>query len=90
MPNLSDQVLKFEENKNQFDSRVLYEVDLSKNGKLFLEKNTFTYFFWNQHEVEQMHHPDNGGNSSDWENGVTVHFHSFKMEFIGALSLIHI
>ncbi len=84
MPNLSDQVLKFEENKNQFDSRVLYEVDLSKNGKLFLEKNTFTYFFWNQHEVEQMHHPDNGGNSSDWENGVTVHFHSFKMEFIGA------
>ncbi|HET6992884.1 MAG TPA: hypothetical protein VFJ43_16230, partial [Bacteroidia bacterium] len=82
--NASAPVLKFEENKNQFDSRVLFEVDLIKSGKLFLEKNCFTYLFWNQHEIEQMHHPDNGGKASDWENGVTVHFHSFKAEFLGA------
>ncbi len=77
-------ILKFEENKNQFDPRVQYEVDMSRNGKLFLEKNTFTYLFWNQDEIEEMHHPANGANPSQWQNGVTVHFNSFKAQFIGA------
>ena len=76
--------LKFEENKNQFDSRVLYRVDLMRSGKLFLEKNAFTYLFWNSHEIEQMHHPEDKSTASDWENGVNVHFHSFKAELLGA------
>jgi gliding motility-associated-like protein len=79
-------VLKFEENKNQFDPDVLYEVDLVKSGKLFLEKNCFTYLFWNPNDVERMHHPENGGKPTDWKDGVTVHFHSFKAEFLGANS----
>ncbi|CAN5427568.1 hypothetical protein BH09BAC5_BH09BAC5_02510 [soil metagenome] len=76
--------LKFEENKNQFDSRILFQSDLVHGGRLYLEKNCFTYLFWNQEQIERMHHPLDGGHPSDWEKGVTVDFHSFKAEFLGA------
>src|SRR6185295_11587708 len=84
LKNTETPVLKFEENKNQFDSKVLYEADLIKSGKVFLEKNTFTYLFWNAAEIEQMHHPADGTDPSSWTNGVTVHFHCLKAEFLNA------
>src|SRR4051812_36585263 len=70
--------LKFEENKNQYDSRVLYETDLVKGGKLFLEKNTFTYLFYNAEEIASLHHP-----GLEKINPI-VHFHCFKAEFINS------
>jgi gliding motility-associated-like protein len=84
LKNTEAPILKFEENKNQFDPKVLYEVDLIKSGKLFLEKNTFTYLFWNQDEIEQMHHPSNNADPAQWKNGVAVHFHCVKAEFLNA------
>jgi gliding motility-associated-like protein len=76
--------LKFEENKNQFDSRILYQADLARSARFYLEKNCFTYLFWNPEQFEQMHHPKDASTASSWENGVKVDFHSFKAEFVGA------
>ncbi|HEU4718486.1 MAG TPA: gliding motility-associated C-terminal domain-containing protein [Bacteroidia bacterium] len=79
-------LLRFEENKNQFDPRVVYEADLTRSGKVFFEKNAFTYLFWNADEIEQLHHPSpvNGVISPDQD--VTVHYHCFRAEFLGANS----
>lgn len=76
--------LKFEENKNQFDPRVLYQADLARGSRMYLEKNGFTYLFWDPEQIEQMHHPKAGSDPVSWEKGVTVNFHSVKSEFTGA------
>jgi len=74
--------LRFEENKNQYDPVVLYKTDLLKSGKLFFEKNTFTYLFVNADEINQQHHP--------WSAGVGVppsgiiHYHCFKTRFLNS------
>jgi gliding motility-associated-like protein len=81
--------IRFTENKNQFDSHVLFEADLIKGGKLFLEKNTFTYLFWNPLDIEQMHHPRHPmPTNADSKRGL-VHYHSFKASFLNSnLSVI--
>ncbi len=76
--------LKFEENKNQFDSHILFQSDLSHGSRMYLEKNCFTYLFWNQEQFEKMHHPKDASTASEWENGVKVDFHSFKATFLNA------
>ncbi len=75
-----EQTIKFEENKNQWNPKILYEAKLTKSGKLFLEKNTFTYLFWNAAEVENLHHPA----SATPIVNPAIHFFSFKAEFINA------
>jgi gliding motility-associated-like protein len=74
--------LKFEENKNQFDSHILYQADPARGSRIYLEKNSFTYLFWNPEQIEQMHHPKNADVQSD--RNVTVNFHAIRSEFIGA------
>ncbi|MDQ3111533.1 MAG: gliding motility-associated C-terminal domain-containing protein [Bacteroidota bacterium] len=78
--------LKFEENKNQFDSRVLYQSDIARGGRLYLEKNCFTYLFWNADQIAEMRHPhtnvsDAAANRND---STRVDFHCFKAQFLGA------
>lgn len=79
--------LRFTENKNQFDSRVLFEAELIKGGKLFLEKNTFTYLLWNPHDIEQMHHPKRSPLPGE-KRGI-VHYHSFKASFLNSNPSVH-
>ena len=76
-----EETLKFTENKNQFDARVLYEAKLTKCGKLFLEKNTFTYLFWNADELEALHHP---ATSTPPPGIPAIHYFSYKAEFLNA------
>jgi hypothetical protein len=40
-------IIKFTENKNQWDKNVLYRAQLD-GGVLFLEKNCFTYNFYDK------------------------------------------
>jgi len=76
--NQAEPTIKFTENKNQWNANVLYEANISHGGKLFLEKNTLTYLFWNGEEMENLHHPHYTLPTT------SVHFHSFKSEFINA------
>ncbi len=68
-------MIRFDENKRQWDSRVLYRADIP-GGNIYLEKNAFTYFLYNKDEVAALR-PHRASDSSF--NG-TVHFHSFRAE----------
>lgn len=59
----------FEENKNQWPNQVLYQADI-RGGRLFLEKNTFTYVFKDNYD---FHFPTNVP--------ATIKFHSLKVDF---------
>ncbi len=85
IPKVELPVLKFEENKNQFDSRVLYQSDLSRGGRLYLEKNCFTYLFWNPEQVADLHHPHDAATAAAIKrDGATINYHCFKAQFLGA------
>lgn len=80
---------RFAENLGQWKSPVLYELRFNQ-GTLFLEKNTFTYSFWDAHVLEQY--------IGDHEHGIAGHLnpngpslipcHAFKMHFEGALAKV--
>lgn len=78
-------VLKFEENKNQFDSRVLYQSDLGRGVRLFMEKDGFTYLFWNSDQVEEIHHPHKRPETGAPQGSKSlIDLHAFKATFLGA------
>jgi gliding motility-associated-like protein len=74
--------LRFEENRNQYDPVVLFKTDLLSNGKLFFEKNMFTYLFVNGEDLEQQHHPWHAG-AGHPTTGI-IHYHCFKTEFLSS------
>jgi len=65
----------FEENKNQWPKQVMFEADFG-GGKLFLEKNTFTYLL-----IEKVNFHDFAKNDKE---PLTVHYHSFKVNFLNS------
>lgn len=65
----------FEENKNQWPEQVMFEADFG-GGKLFLEKNTFTYLF-----IENVNFHDI---TRDENIPPLVHYHSFKVNFLNS------
>lgn len=68
--------LRFIENKNQWDEKILYNAKLWA-GDLFLEKNTFTYYFFNPDDLKKVHHLKDTGS-------FTIHAHAFKEVFLHA------
>ena len=82
--------LNYIKNNGQWNSKVLYQADF-RGGKLFLEKNAFTYLFYPQDGLRRLHpHQETNsstGNekiSSNSGDGITLNFHVVKMEFIGS------
>jgi gliding motility-associated-like protein len=72
--------LKFEENKGQWNTKVLYMTDFS-GGRLFLEKNAFTYALYNPGEVSRVH---DAWAENRHAADTVLHCHSFKMNFVNA------
>src|SRR4051812_36707657 len=72
--------IKFTENKSQWDKKVLYRAQLD-GGALFLEKNAFTYNFYDK---ERLRHNHAGQNSNDIRTG-PIRSHAFRMTFLNAL-----
>ncbi len=62
----------FEENKSQWPRQVMFEADFG-GGKLFLEKNTFTYLL-----VENVNFHDHNRKE---KGAPLIHYHSFKVNF---------
>ncbi|MES2592524.1 MAG: PKD domain-containing protein [Bacteroidota bacterium] len=73
--------LIFEENKNQWPKQVLFEADFG-GGKLFLEKNTFTYLL-----IESVNFHDFKKKEKDLP---LIHYHSFKVNFLNSNSTVNI
>jgi gliding motility-associated-like protein len=84
--------LNYIKNKGQWNSKVLYQTNF-RGGRLFLERNAFTYLFFPQDGLRQLHpHQDNNPEtsgarvsavSSGGDDAVTLNFHVVHMEFIG-------
>lgn len=68
--------LKFEENKKQWNQRVLYKADL-QGGRCFLENDRLTFVYYNQDDIEAAHHHDK---SNDYDNIVRCHAYSMILE----------
>jgi gliding motility-associated-like protein len=74
--NGSTNTVKFTENKNQWDENILYKAQLD-GGALFLERNCFTYNFYDK-EKELNNHV---GRSAVFG---TIASHAFRMTFLNA------
>lgn len=74
--------VKFTENKKQWDAKVLYRAQLD-GGALFLEKNAFTYNFYDKETLRANHAGSN-------KNGMIgpIRTHAFRMTFMNALKSV--
>ncbi|HXU26321.1 MAG TPA: SBBP repeat-containing protein, partial [Bacteroidia bacterium] len=75
--------LNYIKNKGQWKDNVLYQADF-RGGRLFLEKNAFTYLFYPQEGLTQLHpHKKTEANGRS-ASAITLNFHAVRMEFIGS------
>lgn len=70
---------QFIENKGQWDNRIAYKASLY-GGEIFLEKNIFTFKFWDINAVRRLH-ASKGDNLKPQTN---INAHSFKLKFLNA------
>src|SRR4051812_33710081 len=73
--------IKFTENKKQWDKQVLYRAQLD-GGALFLEKNCFTYAFYDKETLRGNHIGTRKKLSS--QKNSAIRSHAFRMTFVNA------
>ena len=76
--NTAHNKILFTENKNQWDDNIKYVAEV-QNGNLFLEKNKFTYLFYNGEDIQKAHH--NFKKDNDDTDSTIIHFHAFNITF---------
>lgn len=70
-------LVRFTENKGQWDSRALYKTGIP-GGEVLLEKDAFYYFLYSSSDLEHTHtHPAP-------QAALTIHAHAVRAEFVGA------
>lgn len=74
-------MIRFTENKNQWDGRVLYRAQLD-GGSLYIEKNCFTYNFYDKNALIEEH--------NNRAHPKRVSSHAFRMTFLNALSTTNV
>ncbi len=73
--------IKFTENKNQWGSNVLFRAQLD-GGLLFLEKNSFTYNFYDSETLRKNHvQKEKDLNKQKYE---PIRSHAFRVTYAGA------
>jgi gliding motility-associated-like protein len=85
--------IKFTENKNQWDKKIIYRAQLD-GGALFLEKNCFTYNFYDKETLRENHIRTQKANSVAPSNQLktqnselltpNIRSHAFRMTFLNA------
>lgn len=80
--------IRFIENKGQWENPFLYKANLG-GGSLFIEKNAFTYNFYNANEY-QFHHLNVGMNKTSRNSEKQLRFHAFKVNFLNINSSVKI
>lgn len=69
--------VRFTENRNQWNREILYRAQLD-GGLLFLEKNSFTYNFYDKETLRKNHLGQNKTGSFN------IRSHAFRMTFLNA------
>ncbi|CAN5345639.1 hypothetical protein BH23BAC1_BH23BAC1_44730 [soil metagenome] len=73
-------------NQNQWESEVLFKADIP-GGKIFLQKNAFTYAFYDAKMLEEKHEHQKAENVSS-RTGVApvdeIRMHAVEIEFLNA------
>lgn len=73
-------VLKFTENKGQWNSKVLFRAQLD-GGALFLEKDALTFNFYDKNKYRSLHH---GGIAKGQYKDLNIKGHAYKVHFENA------
>jgi len=71
----------FEENKNQWPAQVHFQTKVA-NAQIFLEEQGLTYLLTSPEDLDAVHTLKHS--PPHQAEGVDVHFHAFKMNFLGA------
>jgi gliding motility-associated-like protein len=74
--------VRFTENKNQWNTNILYKAQLD-GGIMFLEKDGFTYNFYDKETLRKNH----GRNKDARSVNTTIKCHAFRTTFLGALPM---
>ncbi len=78
--------IEFIENKNQWNSKVLYKADM-KTGAVFLEKDGITFLFKSIEDLNKIHslqHKNTASEQHPAESDETVRCHAYKMNFLNS------
>src|SRR5689334_11999730 len=75
-------LIRFTENKGQWDAKVLFRAQLD-GGALFLEKNCFTYSFYEKEKLRRNH--VHSSDSSPTREELDIRSHAFRMTMKDAL-----
>lgn len=81
--------IRFTENKNQWDSNVLYRATLD-GGVLFLEKNCFTYNFYDKETLRKRHISKPSIPSISGEGAEPIRSHAFRMTLLNAYETVEV
>ena len=76
----NNSLVRFTENKNQWDKQIFYRAQLD-GGLLFLQKNGFTYNFYDKETLRKNH----SGKSDKKSLHTTMKAHAFRMTFLNSL-----
>lgn len=79
----SQNSITFTENKSQWDKKILYRAQLD-GGALFLEKNAFTYNFYDKDKLRKNHIKKN----DDRNSNAAIRSHAFRMHFLNSTSTV--
>ncbi|HET6225600.1 MAG TPA: PKD domain-containing protein [Bacteroidia bacterium] len=72
--------IRFTENKNQWDKKIRYRAQLD-GGVLFLERNCFTYSFYDKATLRATHF----GHTQTSRINQSIKSHAFRVSFVNAL-----
>ena len=75
--------IDFIENKKQWNKNILYKAEIN-SLQLYLEKNCFTYNYFNEEDLE--HSPGHSKTiDSTFKRSEVIHMHSYKVNFVNSL-----
>ena len=78
--------IEFIENKNQWDSKILYKSDI-KCGAVFLEKKGITFLFKDVSDLNKIHnlkHKHTKNDKPSEPSDYNIRCHAYKMNFLNA------
>ncbi len=83
-------LIRFTENKSQWEENILYRAELD-GGALYLEKNCFTYNFFDKEAMKRLHYGVTKGDIRTRQARITplIKQHAFKATFLNALPSVN-
>lgn len=71
-------MLEFQENKGQWRESVLFKANIPA-GNMYLEKDAITYLFYNETDLDRLHHMHHQPNKNYTEHDFLLNMHAFRI-----------